>query len=245
MGKRLVMAPVAGFAAALAIGGFASASGPTIAADTPAPNAWKPSTAAIHVGDTVTWTNDGGFHNVHVVGDANALVAAGPGWTSVQRTFTQPGTHTFYCEVHGNPDGTGMSGTITVTADSTGTSTTGPEPVTDTITVPTPTDMTPAAPDTTAPAFSGKPKRRASRRALVLEVGSSEAGTLQTTVLRRPPRGHAYSRVTDARLKVTQGKNVVTVPRASVRRGSYRVKLQLVDAAGNRSATRTLSFKVS
>ena len=45
-----------------------------------------------------------------------------------------------------------------------------------------------------------------------------------------------------------QGKNVVTLPRkagSSLRSGSYKVRLQLVDVAGNRSATKTLSFKLA
>jgi hypothetical protein len=47
---------------------------------------------------------------------------------------------------------------------------------------------------------------------------------------------------------VSKGKNVVTLPRkpkGSLRSGSYKVKLQLVDAAGNKSPTRTLTFKLS
>ena len=242
MRKRLVIAALAGLVVALLIAGIpASASDPTIAA-TPT-NTWNPSTASIHVGDTVTWTNDGGFHSVRLVGDANPLVAADPGWTSVKKTFTQAGTFTFYCEIHGNPDGSGMAGTITVTADSTGTSTTGPEPITDTITVPTQTTGAPA--DTTAPAFTGKLKRRSSRKSLVLEVGSSEAATLKATVLRRPPRGRSFSQTSQATVKVGQGKNVVTLPRTSIRKGSYRVKLLLVDDAGNKSATKTLVFKIA
>lgn len=244
MRARLGLAAVAGLVLALALAGFrAVAADPTIAADS-ATDTWNPSTATVHVGETVTWTNDGGFHNVHVAGDSSALVAAGPGWTSVHKTFTQPGTYTFYCEIHGNPDGTGMSGTITVTADSTGTSTTPPAGAqpTDTTTVPT----TPAA-DTTAPAFIGRPKRRAGRRALVLELSASEPSTLRAAVYRRPPRGHAYSRVSDSSLRVKQGNNVVTLPRKGklLRSGSYRVTLQLVDAAGNKSPQRALTFKLA
>jgi hypothetical protein len=33
--------------------------------------------------------------------------------------------------------------------------------------------------------------------------------------------------------------------RGSLRSGAYRVRLQLVDAAGNKSATRTLGFKLA
>jgi hypothetical protein len=45
---------------------------------------------------------------------------------------------------------------------------------------------------------------------------------------------------------VKQGKNVVMLLRKSrLRSGAYRVRLQLVDAAGNRSATKTLNFKLA
>jgi hypothetical protein len=47
---------------------------------------------------------------------------------------------------------------------------------------------------------------------------------------------------------VKQGKNVVTVARTSkgrLRSGTYKVKLQLIDAAGNKSHTKTLSVRLA
>jgi hypothetical protein len=105
-----------------------------------------------------------------------------------------------------------------------------------------------SAADVTRPEFAGKVKWRASRRALILELRSSEAATLKATVLRRPPHRRAFSRVGQASLPVKQGKNVVTLPRKAsgrLRSGAYRMQLQLVDAAGNKSVKKTLSFKLA
>ena len=59
-------------------------------------------------GDTVTWTNGGGIHNVHFDDDSFIMPAvrlrpmpAGP-----TAGFSQPGTYPYYCEVHGGPGGT-------------------------------------------------------------------------------------------------------------------------------------------
>jgi hypothetical protein len=53
--------------------------------------------------------------------------------------------------------------------------------------------------------------------------------------------------VSQSSRQVRQGRNTVTLIRKLGKRrsGAYRVKLQLEDAAGNRSATKTLSFKIA
>jgi plastocyanin len=93
------------------------------------PNRFEPPTLTIAPGDTVTFSNGAGFHNV--VSDTGAMVQfrcangcdgvgtgngdpAGPGWTATV-TFPNEGTEPFHCEVHGADGGIGMSGTITVT----------------------------------------------------------------------------------------------------------------------------------
>jgi plastocyanin len=76
---------------------------------------FTPSTVVINQGDTVTWNNTGGLHNVHF--DDNSYdMPASPStaaW-SVNRTFTAPGMFRYYCEAHGGPNGTGMSGVVWV-----------------------------------------------------------------------------------------------------------------------------------
>jgi hypothetical protein len=49
-------------------------------------------------------------------------------------------------------------------------------------------------------------------------------------------------------MKVSSGANTLTVPRkaaGTLRSGSYRVKLTLVDTAGNRSLPRLFNFKLA
>lgn len=255
MRTRLAGVLLAGFVCAAALAGIpAHAANSTIAAQS-LTYSWNPSSVTITVGDSVTWTTDGVYpHNVCVqkpgtTGTTCDEFRNGPSstdWSSYANThtFTTPGTYTFYCETHKS---LGMTGTITVEPSSTGTGTTSPSGTqpTDTTTAPT---QTQSVADTTAPAFTGRLRRRASRRALVVELGASEDATLELAVFRRAAHAHSFSRVGQASLKVRSGRNVVTVPRRAagrLRSGSYRVRLQLVDAARNRSATRTLSFKLA
>lgn len=75
---------------------------------------FSPETLTIQVGDTVTWTNAGGFHDA--VAD-NGTFSSGPpssaAWT-FSRTFNSAGTVGYYCTIHGGPGGVGMAGTIIV-----------------------------------------------------------------------------------------------------------------------------------
>ena len=90
---------------------------------------FSPSNLTITAGDTVTFRNSGGFHNV--VSDPGAVTsfrcangcdgAGGNGnlsnaaWTATV-TFPVAGTAGYYCEAHGDPGGVGMAGKITVNA---------------------------------------------------------------------------------------------------------------------------------
>ena len=256
--RKLFVALAAGFLTAAAITGLpASAANAPIAAQG---ITWNPASVTITAGDSVTWSNpESGFHDV-CVAKAGADVstcnmgdnefrngAPNSDWSNYTNShvFNTAGTYRFMCEFHGQA----MSGTVTVKApESTGTTTT--ETITDTTTQPTnttPTNTAPA-PDTTAPAFTGKLKRKASRTSLILQLGSTEDATLDVAVFRRPPGKRSFTKVGQASLNVKQGRNTVTVPRKAagkVRSGAYRVKLKLVDAAGNESASRTLVYKIA
>jgi plastocyanin len=76
---------------------------------------FSPKNVTINTGDMVTWNNGGGVHNVHF--DDNSYIqpptASSAAW-SVSRTFTAAGTFRYYCDVHGGPNGAGMSGTVWV-----------------------------------------------------------------------------------------------------------------------------------
>jgi plastocyanin len=82
-------------------------------------NFFAPAAVTINPGDTVVWQRLSGFHNVAADDNSFRLGeppngGAGSNWTTVSRTFTDPGTFGYYCEIHGSPGGVDMAGTITV-----------------------------------------------------------------------------------------------------------------------------------
>ena len=78
---------------------------------------FSPADVSIAQGEDVTWNNMGGIHNVRFDDGSFDMPAdpSPPPW-SVQRTFTQLGDFTYYCEAH-----SGMTGVVRV-----GTGTTPP-----------------------------------------------------------------------------------------------------------------------
>jgi plastocyanin len=99
--------------AALVAAAPAHAANQTVSA-TPS-NTFTPKDVTVDLGNMVTWNNTGGIHNVHF-DDGTFDMPASPSSTawSVSRTFTAAGLYRYYCEFHGGPNGTGMSGTVTV-----------------------------------------------------------------------------------------------------------------------------------
>jgi plastocyanin len=263
--KVWVTALLAGVGAASLVTGLpASAADQSVAAGPG--NTWSSPQVNIAAGEKVTWSNSTGVsHNVCVAKPGDTLDSTpasctefrngdpSAGW-SAPHTFAAAGTYAFECQVHP----TTMKGTVvvgddgtTTTTTTTGTTTTGTTTTettpTQTQTSTTPTQTAPAR-DTTAPRFTTTIKRRPGRRALTLTFSSSEAGRLEATVFRRAPRRRSFARVGRASLQVRSGGNTLTVPRkaaGTLRSGAYRVKLVLVDAAGNHSATRVLVFKLA
>lgn len=74
-------------------------------------NIFTPDDVVIVVGDTVTWTNSGGFHNaVAYDGSFSSGGASAAAWV-YSHTFTTTGVYTYYCTPH---ESEGMTGTITV-----------------------------------------------------------------------------------------------------------------------------------
>ena len=244
MGRILrpgIPALASGLAVALLVAGMsASAADQTVTAEGSAD--WNPSQLTITAGDKVTWQNpiSGGDHDVCVSrgttqGVCDEYKSGDPQlpaqWPSggYSHVFSAAGTYVFECTLHTN-----MTGTITVTSSGTATTTY------DT----TPTYTQTGSADTTAPAFTGKLRRRVSRTALVLELGSSEDATLSATVFRRPPHAHSFTRLGKSSAAVHAGHNVVRLRRFKPRSGAYRVRLVLTDAADNASRPHTLVFKV-
>lgn len=85
---------------------------------------FTPANLTIQAGDSVTWTNAGGVHNVRADNlsfrCANGCDAtggngdpSGAAW-SVTLTFATPGQIPYHCQLHGSAGGIGMAGTIVV-----------------------------------------------------------------------------------------------------------------------------------
>jgi plastocyanin len=84
-------------------------------------NFFNAANVTITQGDTVTWTNTGGTHNVKFDDGSYTMPSpASSALWSVNRTFNTTGTFRYYCQVHGGPGGVGMSGTVTVNPPFTG-----------------------------------------------------------------------------------------------------------------------------
>jgi plastocyanin len=78
-------------------------------------NVFEPKTVSVYQGDTVTWTNIEGEHNVRFVDGLFDMPAdpALPPWR-VSRSFPNLGSYAYYCELHGTAQGVGMAGSVTV-----------------------------------------------------------------------------------------------------------------------------------
>ena len=86
-------------------------------------NQFSPTTVTVTQGETVTWRNTGGFHNVHF-DDESFLQPANvdPSAWAVSRSFDEPGSYTYYCDAH---QAAGMAGTVNVAAAEPGPAATG------------------------------------------------------------------------------------------------------------------------
>ncbi|HEV3002145.1 MAG TPA: plastocyanin/azurin family copper-binding protein, partial [Solirubrobacteraceae bacterium] len=234
---RRLMLPVAGLC------GLAVAVVPALAANQDvrtSGTSFVPSQVAVKPGEKVTIRNLGrGFHNVHWEDRALAEFPPSTDEWQTERTFTAPGEYRFYCDPHrdsgmratvyvndaGTVPGSGGGTTTSTTTTPTGT-TTSPEPppggTTTTSTTP------PPPPDTAAPRASAV-RAFATRRGVRLRMTLSEPAKVTVRVLRR---GRRVARRT---FSVTRGGAVTVRVRRALRPGRYRVRLTLVDAAGNRS----------
>ncbi len=98
-------------AAALCLVPAARAATVNVVAGGAAGLAFTPQFVTISVGDTVNFTNGGGFHNVRS-DDGSFGNSISGSWT-LPHTYTTAGTFGFHCEAHGAA-GSGMFGTVTV-----------------------------------------------------------------------------------------------------------------------------------
>ena len=76
---------------------------------------FTPANLDINTGDTVRWTNTAGFHSTSADDGTWNFGPQGVGWT-FSFTFSEEhaGANPYYCSIHGEPGGFGMSGVINV-----------------------------------------------------------------------------------------------------------------------------------
>jgi hypothetical protein len=103
---------------------------------------FTPPTTTVHVGDTITWTNDGPSAHTATATDGSFNTGTLSKGQSASHTFTKPGTYAYVCTIHPF-----MHGTITVLAAAT----TAPTPAT------TPSSTPSTTTDTTSPSTTGAP----------------------------------------------------------------------------------------
>jgi plastocyanin len=104
------------FAVALLANGGALAANGSVTA-TPS-DTFSPAAVTINVGESVTWTNGGGNHNVVLAAGAVALNSPSTSRWTLTHTFDAAGTFSYYCAIH---RALGMTGTVTVVAAPPGT----------------------------------------------------------------------------------------------------------------------------
>jgi plastocyanin len=257
-----------------AVAGAAVAVVPALAADqsvSTSGSAFVPRTVAVKPGEKVTWTNAGdGVHNVRF-DDGTYTMPASPSstWT-VERTFNDVGSFRYHCQVHGAPNGSGMSGVVVVNAEGTVPTTTPaptPTPTPTPTPSPTPSSTPPpggSAPPPTAPpipaatSFTVEPTRdhfctrrgRTCRRPGVVlryELEAPARVRIIAAVERSPLRGRARFRdFGDWRFFVTPGVHTIRASRITTRGrrflpGRYRVTLRSGDGS---LAEKTVRFRV-
>jgi plastocyanin len=113
---------------------------------------FTPPSTTVHVGDTITWTNDGPSSHTATASDGSFDTGTLSKGQSGSHTFTKPGTFAYVCSIHPF-----MHGTITVLAAATST------PAPTTTTAPSTTNS-PAATSTT-PSSTSQPATTTTARA--------------------------------------------------------------------------------
>lgn len=191
-------------------------------------------------GETVTWNNEGGTHNVHF--DDNSFVMpmfpSSSSW-SVSRMFGSVGTYRYYCDLHGSPGGVGMSGTVFVSTSGGG----SPSPPPGGGPSPTPGDAKPTT-SITAPSRQDVAK-------LYVKASMNEAGTLTATgsvnvrggatkVYRFKPVTRPASPNVAVKLRLKLSKKSLRTVRRALRRKRLRAKITVIakDSAGQQTLRR-------
>lgn len=134
--------------AALAIiGGSCMVAAPTLAATTNvnllASNQFDAATVTVQQGDTVTFTWQGGFHDVVFADGVSSGTPVGIDGTTFSRTFDAAGTYAYVCTVH---ESAGMVGSVIVEGGAAPATTAAPADATATTAAPAAGSTASAAP---------------------------------------------------------------------------------------------------
>ncbi len=212
-------------------------------------NAFSPKDVSVNVGESVTWNNAGGFHNV-LFDDGlfdEPPDPVDPWPMPVSRTFNTVGTFRYICEAHVTSDN--MTGTVTVLSYG---APPGPGPG--------PGPPQPVAADKVKPTLklSGRRKQRAlRRRAVLVAVEVNEASTVVAAGTVSVPGAGKVIRLKKASKRLAAGAKATlklklpkqaskALRRAFGRRTRLTARLTVTarDAAGNtRSAKRKIALR--
>jgi plastocyanin len=131
---------------------------------------FTPPSTTVHVGDTITWTNDGPSSHTATASDGSFNTGTLRKGQSASHTFTKPGTYAYVCTIHPF-----MHGTITVLAAATST----PAPTTTPTTTPAPTTTTSGAPTSATPqTLATKPARAETAKPTLPVTGMDVLGAI-------------------------------------------------------------------
>lgn len=226
----LLAAPIA---LALAVGAAPASAAQVVGTDA-ANNVFANASQTVSLGDSVEFTNSpalfpgaGGPHNVvwdngGFPGTPNSNIEGSSDPWTFSRTFTKPGLYRFYCKVHGDVGGVGMAGKILVrNADG-------------------------SLPDITPPSLKSA-AATPGRGVATLKFRSTEAGKATGTIKLKGRRG--FNKFGDLAFAVKKGSNSIAVRRTKagkkLGKGAYQLSFSVADAAGNKSAVKTLKFTIS
>ena len=208
---------------------------------------FAPSIVSILPGESVTFVNDLGQHNV-AFEDGQLISPPAPalpeGWPSPSpmRTFPQAGTYRFYCQLHGAPGGVGMSGRVVVgTAGGGGGGTGGGG------TAPTTSPGAVEIESLTMPRrrFCNKRSRRCKRPGVRFKIDLSRAASLKGTLRRRPLTGNRRAKRfgTLDFGQVRAGSRTLSFRRTTAGRGLTSGRYVLTLKAGDDTGTLRFSVK--
>jgi plastocyanin len=77
-------------------------------------SAFQPRELTIPAGASVLWQHIGNFPHTVTADDGTFNSGTLQNGDTFRRTFSEPGRYPYYCEIHGGPGGSGMSGVIIV-----------------------------------------------------------------------------------------------------------------------------------